>query len=355
MCKKLFLPLTAILLLTTACSSDSTFDDNIPVIGEAERSAGQIAFSPMEIGSHNSEIVTRAAQTTTSTITSYGVTSSVCDATTGSYATAECGSYFYNEEIAAATGRCKYYWPGSSYKISFFAYAPYGEGVTLSSPKTKAGFPVYSYTVPQGVAAQLDFMTADVLDRVATPTTTPVTLTFYHRCSDIRFNVTNRNTSYDLTVKSITLCGMKYSGSFEGDTWTLTGSPNTASNHPFTYTVQKEIEAGATVDVTETENHFMVLPQTIAAGTNFIVVKTTEYGAEKTYIYNLDAALTLEKGKSYTFNLIIGDGQLIVDPDTDVNDWEVTQVYLNGSVDANPQEPSDQNIGGGTVTINDWQ
>ena len=353
--KRLFLPWTAVLLMATACS-DITLDENITVTGEAEREAGQIAFSPMEIGPHDSETVTRATQVTTAAITSYGVTSSVCDAATGSYTTSQCGSYFYNEEVLAETGRCGYYWPGSSYKISFFVYAPYGESaLTLYSPRTRKGFPVYSYTVPQEVAGQLDFMTADVLDRVATPTTTPVVLTFQHRLADLRFKVQNQHPENALTVKSIAVCGMKYTGTLENDTWKLTGSANTPASNPFLFTANTNVAAGTTVDVTGTSNHFMVLPQPISSGTTFLVVKTTEYGSERTYTYDLDAALTLDMGTSYTFTLIVGDGLLVVDPDTEVNDWEVEQVYLNGSVDTNPQEPSDQNIGGGTVTINDWK
>ena len=121
---KFFIPLTAIALFLTACSQDGSYDNNTSG-GEIDN--GQIAFRPMEIGSNSSEIdPTRAIQTTTATITTYGVSSSVCDASTGTYTSVGCGSYFYNEEITAATGRCKYYWPGSSYKISFFGYAPYG-------------------------------------------------------------------------------------------------------------------------------------------------------------------------------------------------------------------------------------
>lgn len=353
--KKVFLPLMAVALAFAACSQDGTYDSDSP---GGEQDNGLIAFKPMEIGSNSSEIeTTRAVQTTTATITTYGVTSSVCDASTGTYASVGCGSYFYNEEITAAIGRSRYYWPGSQYKISFFGYAPYGEdALTLSSAASKIGYPVYSYTVPTGVAAQLDFMTADVLDRVATPTTTPVTLTFKHRCSDIRFSVTNRNPNDALTLKSISLVGMKYAGTFEGETWTLTGSANTSSVHPFTFTTNTEIAAGATIDATGTVNHFMVLPQTIASGTDFIIVKTTEYGAERTYTYNLDSSMTLEKGKSYNFSLLIGDGQLIVDPDTDVNDWEVTQVYLGGAgAEANPFDQENQETSGTSVDINDWQ
>ena len=334
-----------------SCLQESGYDGN-------EQNQTNITFGPMKIDSDNKEgVETRASQSTTATITTYGVTSSVCNASTETYASVGCGSYFYNEGVVAATGQCKYYWPGSSYKISFFAYAPYGESIlTLSSAASKIGYPVYSYTVPQEVAAQLDFMTADVLDRIATPTTTPITLTFKHRCSDVRFSVTNRNPNDALTLKSISLVGMKYSGTFEGETWTLTGSANTSSSHPFTFTSNTEIAAGATIDATGTINHFMVLPQTVSSGTDFIIVKTTEYGTEKTYTYTLDSNITLEKGKSYTFSLIIGNGELIVDPDTDVNDWEVVQVYVSGGgVNTNPQDPEGQNVGGSTVGVNDWQ
>ena len=318
--------------------------------------------------------ITRAAMATTSDITTngFGVSASIY-AADGSYTTAGSGSYFHNIHAYPEVAM-DYFWPAGNHRMSFFAYYPYGNAaLTLSSAPTHAGYPVYSYTVPQSVTAQTDFMTADVLNITATPTDTPVPLTFQHQCTDIRFSVTNQHPENTITVKSITLVGMKYAGTSEGGTWTLTGSANTTESHPFTFTANTDIDAEETVDVTGTTNHFIVLPQTIAAATTFLVVKTTEYGAERTYTHVLPENLTLEKAKSYTFHLTLGDGELIVDPDTDVNDWDAVVQHITqggtdvndpdgqqqtiggGNSDVNPQDPEKQEVGTGGVDVNDWQ
>ena len=273
--------------------------------------------------------------TTTASISTFGVSCSAYPSNS-TFTSAGCGSYFFNERIDASTGRCNYFWPGASYKVSFFAYAPYGNGAfTLSSARTQTGYPVYSYTVPETVGNQLDVMTAEVLNRSGASTNSPVALNFGHRLVDIRFNVTNQNPSSPLTVQTITLTGMKYVGTLTSTAWTLTGSVNSLSSHPFTFTPNRSIAANATVDVTGTTGHFMVIPQTITSGTTFITIKTTESGSEHTYTHALTQNMVLQQGKSYTFNLTLGDGTLIVDPATAVNDWMVEQRNISGYVGTN--------------------
>ena len=109
------------------------------------------------------------------------------------------------------------------------------------------------------------------------------------------------------------------------------------------------------MDVTGTSKHFIVLPQTISAGTEFLVIKTIEYGTEKTYSKALDADFTLIAGKSYTFNVTLGLGEMIVDSDTDIRNWEVEIKYLNASgVPDNGifTQPSVSN--GESISIEDW-
>lgn len=328
-----------VLTLLAACSQDSTYDtDDNPTPGTAGGGTrAQIAFRPTEIGSDNKGADTRAAQTTTATITTYGVSSSVYDAAV-SYTSAGCGSYFFNEQITAASGMCKYYWPGAAYRISFFAYAPYGNNMlTISSAKTKLGRPTYSYTVPSDVTNQLDIITAEVLDMSGTATTTPVSLTFHHKLADIRFSVYNQHPTEDLTVNSITVYGLKYNGTLEGDTWSLSGSISTASTGYNYFTTNTEVTAGATVDITGSNGHLMVLPQNVAPT---FVVKTTENGSERTYTKTLDRAFDLKMGTVYTFKLTLGDGLMTVVAD-DINDWEVEQTYIQGSVTINDWEDGD--------------
>lgn len=282
---------------------------------------------------------TRGTQVSAAAITSYGV-SCAAYPSGSSYTSAGCGSYFFDEAITAASGTSAYYWPASSNKVSFYAYTPYGNGsLTLSSLSTKTGYPVYSYTVPQAVASQVDFMTADTVDIVSPAATLPVRLYFRHRLVDLRFKVTNQHPSLPLTVKSISVVGMKYAGTFENPSWTLTGSANTVDTHPFYFAPNTVVSASATVDITSTANHFMVLPQTIYAGTTFLKIVTTESGVDRVYTHILPSSLTFIMSKSYCFTLILGDGVLIVDEDTSVTDWvQDSQTVSNTGVSVNDWE-----------------
>lgn len=334
----------SVLFLMILCLMAACTQDNIHNPEESDKA--HIVFNPMEIG------MTRAVQTTTATISSYGVSSSVYDASS-TYSAAACGSYFFNEEVTAATGVCKNYWPGTAYRISFFAYAPYGNNaLTLSSAKDKVGRPVYSYTVPSNVTNQLDVITTEVLDMSGTTKTTPVQLKFHHRLSDIRFSAFNQNAAEPITIKKITIYGVKYSGTLEGEEWSLGSALSTASTGECNYSPNLEVTAGTTLDVTGTSGHFMILPQT--ATPTFVIV-TTENGSERTYTTTLNSSFNFQMGKSYTFKLTLGDGTLIVDTDTDIQDWAVETKYLTvNSVGTNGTWSQPSVTDGQDVGIENW-
>lgn len=295
--------LVCMLLMISCTGSDE------PVI-----SPDVISYQVETEGSH-----TRGAQATTSALASgFGVSAAVYP-TAGTYTGYGCGSFFYNVSARpnTATG---YYWPPADKKASFYAYYPYGNAaLTLQSTANTLGVPTYAYTVPEAVASQVDVMTAQVTDHACGPQDA-LALTFGHRCSDIRFSVHNQS-HLDMTLKSISIYGVKYSGTLTGNIWTLTGSANSSSSHPFTLTLNRTITAGATVDVTGTSNHFFMIPQTIASGTALFVIKTMEYGAERTYTHTLSSNYTWEAGNAYTYSLTLGDGEMIVYGDVTVSNW----------------------------------
>ncbi len=285
------------------------------ILQNSQGDTQQIVFTPMEFGE-----VTRGTNISKSDIISYGVSASIYSAS-NSYTSAGCGSYWFNEEVDAQTGKSGYYWPGASYRVSFFAYAPYGNAALTVRSKDDLGYPVYTYTVPTAIANQVDFITADVTDHSGAGITEPVSLTFSHQLTDVRFKVYNKN-SEALTVQSVAVYGVRYSGTLSGADWTLNPAVNSPSANPFVLTCGTSVDAGATVDVTGTSNHFIMLPQTIATGTEVFVVKTIENDEEKTYSYTLQDDMTLEKSKSYTYTLELGENLMTVDPDTDIEDWE---------------------------------
>ena len=319
--KKIFLSAALIATLFTGCSNElieaGDFPDN--------PANPSIDFTPMEFGV--SEAVTRGTQTAKSDITAYGVSASIYPAA-NTFTSAGCGSYWFCDRIEAASGRSNHYWPGASYRVSFFAYAPYGNAALTVNSKNDLGYPVYSYTVPTAIANQVDFITADVTDHSGAGITDPVPLTFSHQLTDVRFRVYNQGSS-SITVNSIAIYGVKYSGTFSGSTWTLNDAVNSSSSNPFLLSLGTSVDAGATVDVTGTTNHFIMLPQTVASGTGIFVVDATVSGTRKTYTSTLTSTLELLRGRSYTFTLKLGEASIIVDTETDIQDWAVEVKYLS--------------------------
>lgn len=315
------------LVTLTACLFGCSQDE---ILSRSEDDTQQIVFTPMEFG--EAVAATRGTQISKSNITSYGVSASICPAG-NSYTSVGCGSYWFNEEIDAGTGKSGYYWPGVEKDVSFFAYAPFGAtGLSLGS-RNDLGYPRYTYTVPSTITSQSDFITADVVSHSGAGITDPVPLTFSHRCADLRFNVYNQGTS-SITVHSIGVYGVKYSGTYCESTspkWTLTASTNSTSSNPFLLSLGTAVAAGATVDMTGTTNHFIMLPQTVASGTQIYDVDATVNGTRKHYYHSLPAAFEILAGKVYTVTLTLGESSMIVDTDTDIQDWAVEVKYLTVS------------------------
>lgn len=332
--------------VVTGCSNDE--------LPQLRKSPSEITFTPMEFGA--SKPSTRGSQVSSDNIVSYGVSASIY-AAGGSYATAPSGGYMNNVEIPANTGYSGYYWPGSAKNVSFFAYAPYNAtGLTVGSASA-LGYPSYTYTVPTIIGSQSDFITANVLNHAGTETDDPVMLSFVHQCADIRFLAYNQGPS-SITLHSIGIYGVKYSGTFcEGTNpkWTLSSSVNSTSVNPFLLSVGSAIASGATVDVTGTSNHFIMLPQTVASGTQMFDVDATVSGSRRHYYYTLPAALELQAGKCYTYTLTLGEPTLIVDTATDIADWQVEVKYLTVSGVSSTSTWTQPSISDGDdMYIEDW-
>ncbi len=113
----------------------------------------------------------------------------------------------------------------------------------------------------------------------------------------------------------------------------LNPTVNSTSVNPFMLTLGTSIAAEATVDVTGTTNHFIMLPQTVPSGTAIFDVDATVSGTRKHYYHTLSTDLTLLAEKSYNFRLTLGEASMLVDEDTDIQDWEVETKYLTvGSI-----------------------
>ena len=239
-------------------------------------------------------VTTRGSLATLSSSTEFGVSASVYPSS-GSYSSYGLGNYFHNMKCTPNTA-LEYYWPSPSNKISFYAYYPYGNSYfTMSSDAMANGYPVYSYSVPSDIAKQVDVMTASVVDNACIIPHGPVTLQFKHNCASVRFKFNNTGAD-PITIKSISLEGLKYSGTLQNGTWTLNSSLNSSSANPFSLTLNTAVSAGATADLTGTENIFIMLPQTLS-GSSVLKIVT----AEKTYSTVLSGEWLA--GKTYTYTV----------------------------------------------------
>ena len=241
---------------------------------------------------------TRGTKVATAGISNLGVSASVYPAAS-SYTSAGCGSYFYKESVSSGTPM-SYYWPTTDYRISFFGYYPYNNAAfTVLSAASATGVPTYAYTVPSTIASQQDIMTGQATDHPG-GSSSPVNMTLAHRCSAIHFSVTN-DRSEAITVNSISIEGVKYSGTLNENTWTLGSGVNSSSTNPFTLSSNASVAADATVDITGTSNVFMMLPQSLPATAKLkVVVDDEEFEIELTGIWTA--------GKEYNYNIAMSEG-----------------------------------------------
>lgn len=279
----------------------------------------------------------------------FGVSSSTYPAAE-TYTSYACGNYFYNIRAFpnADTG---YYWPLTSNEISFFAYYPYGNANLSIQSSTTTGSPIYAYSTPINVASQIDVMTAQVTDVSCAEPTTSVSLTFGHKCSDLRFILDN-STNETVTVNSLTVKNFYRIGTLQENTWTTTGDVQ-----DFVLTVENDVASGTSLDLTGTTNHFILIPQTITSGARLLDLYVTSGGENKHFYCDLAEDYTAEAGKTYQFRLLL-KSNLEVDDGTGISDWELQVGYINYATGINtenwtPEEqPIERIISGG---ISDWQ
>lgn len=250
-----------------------------------------------------------SAKTTTTrgakvnSITSFGVSASVYSSSS-SYTSAGCGSYFYNESITAGLPT-EFFWPTSSYKVSFFAHYPYNNAAfTVQSAPNDLGAPTYAYTVPATISSQVDIMTASATD-LEGGSSNPVNLSFSHQCAAIKIRITNSTTSA-ITVNSVSIEGVEYTGTLCSGTWTLSGTKNSSSLNPFTLSCNTAVAASATADLTGTTNIFLMLPQTLTSSAKLKMVIDSE-------AYEAELSGSWQAGKTYTYSVTKEPGVIEVD------------------------------------------
>ena len=217
------------------------------------------------------------------------------------------GQYFMNETATKSGNNWvpahTYYWPGSNRQLRFLAWAP--TDATFQSVPNNPNVTTLQYTTPTEAKDQRDIVAAATgfIDSPANDgTCTPVSLNFKHLCTAVIIKTGEQMTAG--TIKSVSLKGVKYSGTYDmvKSEWTLNNS--TAD---FTISPNKETN-GATpngTDLNAGESTFMLLPQKLGADSKLEVVFLDNIsGKDRILSASLNRA-EWPMGKTVTYRLSI--------------------------------------------------
>lgn len=209
-------------------------------------------------------------------------------------------NYFYNATASKSGGSytlsSTYYWPGSSYKMKFFAYAPTANAQYVLSGRTQAGSPTISVTIPSDVNDQKDLLVAKT-DELAGNTNTAVALTFNHALTAIRFVC--GDDMQGGTVKSVSLKNVYSKGTYNMgiQSWSNVGSPAT-----FSQTLDKVTTGTADEALTSEAQTFMMLPQQLPEDAQIEVLFTDDTHTDHTLTADIKGS-EWPMGKTVTYKI----------------------------------------------------
>lgn len=208
---------------------------------------------------HNVSKATRGGEVTTGSFYSnFGVTAYTH---TGDWTSSTSNSPYVNNLKATSTKGSyildSYYWPGSTKKVSFFAYAPYNcLGANISNI---SGTPTISYTVPNTAEDQKDLLIASTKNIVGNGQSS-VSLQFAHALCGVKFAVGTMNGV--TKIDKIVISGVNNQGSIAIDGTSWTGVSGSAT---YTLTLNKNVSSLSNTDITTTadNNILFLMPQTV--------------------------------------------------------------------------------------------
>ena len=226
---------------------------------------------------------------------SFGVMASVY---TGSWNEDSClPDYMYDVEVTEASAwTTSYYWPGASYKMKFFAYAPKDNGQYVLSGSTHPGSPTISVTIPSDVTDQKDLLVAQTAE-LAGNTNTAVALTFNHALTAVRFVC--GDDMQGGTVKSVSLKNVYSKGTFNYETRSWSDVDTPAS---FLQTLDKSTTGTPEEVLTTDAQTFMMIPQTLPDGAQIEVVFTDYAGTDHTLTADIKGTVW-PIGKTVTYKI----------------------------------------------------
>ncbi len=224
--------------------------------------------------SFRSGMGTRATETTNANLDKIYVTAVYGDSTYNSSRQRtgfDYSLYFDNEEFdkgadsyfTAANGK-KYAWLGDTQQINFFAYSPSQDelGADIITKDDNSGMTLESFAVPENIADQVDFITANASGNKKSNETSGVELTFDHRLSQIEIRAKSENQNYTVKVAGARIGRAQYMGTFDFNTneWTLDDWHDTAI---YDTTCDTTTLAATPVSLMGTAGNAMLMPQTL--------------------------------------------------------------------------------------------
>lgn len=241
---------------------------------------------------------TRAAPVSAANIyTSFGV---LAYTYTGAWDGTQSPNYMYDVTVNKSGNvwapSSTYYWPGETYKMRFFAYAPKGNNAYRLSGQT-AGHPTLTCTVPDDVADQADLLVA-ASGEINGNSNIPVNLTFHHALTAVKFVCGN-----DMNpgvVKRVTLKNVYSQGTYDLDDQTWKDHGRTTS---FTQELNKTAQGTEGEAITSEAQTFMMIPQTLPEAAK-IEVTFADAKGEHTLSATL-AKSVWPMGKTVTYKISI--------------------------------------------------
>ena len=187
-----------------------------------------------------------------------------------------------------------YFWPGDAYKMAFFAYAPYDEDETIFSKKE--GIPTLTYSVPTDIKEQKDLLACWRKDVDGNKRDT-VKLSFSHLCTAVKFKV---GEGLENAITSISIKNVYGSGTYSvaDAKWTTNGK----ADDTYTLAIEDSENTPQDTELTEGENTFMMIPQTLPQDAE-IEVTFMEDGQEQTLTASISDKKEWEKGHTVIYTI----------------------------------------------------
>lgn len=336
--------------------------------------------SANEAISFRSAMGTRASETTNANLNKIFVTAVYGDSTVNTPHSKMSGykstMYFENIEFDkgadsffTAAGGKQYDWLAPTQKIEFFAYSPSQDelGADISIKDDNSGMTLESFAVPENIADQVDFITANASGTRKANETSGVELTFDHRLAQIELQAKSENTNYTYKVIGARIGRPEYMGTFDFNTnqWTLDDWHDTAI---YTAACDTTTLSATPVSIMGADGNAMLMPQTL---TPWDITGDPDNVAREAYLSVLVNITRTDNGtqiypfaneSEYTHNPVRQYGWASIPLS---GTWEQGKKYIYtldftngaGHIDPDDPNPGTEILGGPikfTVKVNDW-